>query len=626
MVDIRAELPERVLTDRFSVPHLLTARPATGAQDLTLLIEDHRDGSRARIWRAGDAPSDLLPFPVGVGALLTNDGRWIIDLDDGGGSEVGSLMATAVDGSEVVDLTPGREPFVLRGLESSHDGSAIVATVVDEGGFHVLVIPSRPWGEPRTVYSSPIEAWYGQISPDAALVSVDTTDHNPGVRRPALTVIDTRTLETVAVLNDMPEGPLRGVRFSSVTGDDRVLVSTERSGFARPAIWNVRSGERVDFALPELQGEVMPLDWHTETARVLALHVDDGLHRLLEISEHDGEARVLLEGGSFADPDVADLHPFQWASFFAPDGRVRAIRSSWDVPLSIVELSDSGESRTLIEPADVPPGVPLHSTMVESSDGTRVQLWLGVPRDGKPIGTVLEVHGGPNLVAVDAYNPSAQAWLDAGFAYASLNYRGSVTFGRAFREGFWGSGGDREIEDVAAAVAWLRSQGLADPRSTFITGASFGGHLTLLSVGRLPALFAGGLAHVAVAEWSAAIAAMNPAVRTVWSTWVPPEMVERFSAITYVAQVRASVWINQGSIDTRTPIVGVQRFVDELSARGGDVVMDVFEGGHEPTGLAMLEHDQRRMTDLALRTVREEAWADAASDQAEIRGSGNSNQ
>ncbi|SFR90477.1 Dipeptidyl aminopeptidase/acylaminoacyl peptidase [Microbacterium sp. cf046] len=602
-----------VIAARFAAPRLLTVRPVVGSADLALLIEDHPEGSRARVWRAGEEPTALLPFPVGVGSVLTGDGRWVVDLDDGGGSEVGSLVATSVDGTEVVDLTPGREPFVLRGLEASFDGSAVVATVVDEAGFHVLVIPAAPWGEPRVVYSNPVEAWYGQISPDGALVSVDTTEHNPGVRRPALTIIDTRSLETVAVLDDLPEGPVRGVRFSSVIGDDRVLVSTERSGFARPAIWGVRTGDRIDFDLPGLRGEVMPLDWHAPTGRVLALHVEDGVHRLLVLDEQDGSSQVVLEGGSFADPDVADLHPFQWASYFAPDGEVRAVRSSWAIPLHIAGLAVDGSVRSLVAPGATPPGVPFTSAMVESADGTRVQVWLGLPAGREPIGTVLEVHGGPNLVAVDAYDPSAQAWIDAGFAYASLNYRGSVTFGRAFREGFWGSGGDREIEDVAAAVGWLRGRGLADPASTFITGASFGGHLTLLSVGRLPDLFAGGLAHVAVAEWSAAIAAMNPAVRTVWSTWVPPEMVERFSAVTYVDDVRASVWINQGSIDTRTPIVGVQRFVDDLAARGGDVVMDVFQGGHEPTGLAMLEHTQRRMADLALRAIRGEAWSDAAA-------------
>jgi acetyl esterase/lipase len=398
------------------------------------------------------------------------------------------------------------------------------------------------------------------------------------------------------------------VRFASDAGDDRLLLNTERSGFARPVIWNVRTGERQDVDLPELAGEVIPVDWHSPSGRILAVHIADGIHRLLEIDEGDGSTRVVAEGGSFADPDVADLHPFQWASYYAPNGAIRAVRSSWDIPLHIDEIAADGTSTTLIEPAAVPAGHPLTSAMVESADGTRVQLWWARPEGVEPRGTVLEIHGGPMLVTIDAYNPSAQAWLDAGFAYASLNYRGSVTFGRAFREGFWGAGGDREIEDVAAAIAWLREQGLADPASTFITGASYGGHMTLLSVGRLPDLFAGGLAHVAVADWTAAIASMNPAVRSVWSSWVPPEMVERFSAVSYLDDVTASVWINQGSIDTRTPIIGVQRYVDELGARGGDVVLDIFEGGHEPTGLEAAAIDQRRMHELALRTLSGDRW------------------
>lgn len=604
---IPAEIGD-ALARRFDTPHLLTVRPVTGGDDLALLIEDHRRGSRARVWRAGEEPSDLLPFPVGVGAILTRDGNWVVDLEDGGGSEVGTLVAMSVDGSQVVNLTPGRSDFVLRGIEASYDGSAIVVTVVDEDGFHVLVIPADPWGPPRTVYSSPIEAWYGQISPDGALVCVDTTDHNPGVRRAALTVIDTATLETVAILNDLPAGPVRGVRFSAVPGDPRVLVNTERTGFARPVIWDFRSGARQDFALGDLAGEVIPLDWHAQRGVVLALHVEDGIHRLLELREADGSMRVVAEGGSFANPDVADLHPFQWASYYAPDAAIRVVRSSWDVPLHI-EQSDADGTRTLVPPALVPPGRPMDSAMIPSADRTRVQVWLGTPADREPIGTVLEVHGGPNLVMIDGYEPSAQGWIDAGFAYAALNFRGSVSFGQAFREGFWGSGGDREIEDVAAAVAWLRAQGLAEPASTFITGASFGGHLTLLSVGRLPDLFAGGLAHVAVADWTAAIAEMNPAVRSVWTTWVPPELVERYSAISYLDEVAASVWINQGALDTRTPIVGVQRFVDGLEERGGDVVLDVFDGGHEPTGLEYRERTQRRMVELALRALDGRRWS-----------------
>ena len=597
-----------MIDQRFAVPYLMTVRPAAGEADVALVVENHPEGARGRLWRAPDAPGELLPFDVSMGAIVTPDGHWVVDLDDGGGSEVGALVATTVDGSERVALTPGREPYVLRGLVFSHDGSTLVATVVDEEGFHVLAIPAAPWGEPRVVYSSPIEAWFGMPSSDAALVSIDTTDHNPGIRRPRITVVDAASGAPVATLDDLPDGPIRAVRFSSLPGDERLLLNTERSGFSRPVVWNVRTGERKDFDLPALVGEVIALDWHAPSGRILAVHVDAGIHRLLEIDEAAGSVRTVREGGSFVEPDVANLHPHYWTSYYAPSGAVRALRSSWAVPLHVTEVAGDGTETTLIAPAPVPPGQPLTSTLVTSADGTRVQLWSGRPSGREPLGTILEIHGGPNLVTVDRYDPAAQAWLEAGFAFASLNYRGSVTFGRDFREGFWNVGGDREIEDVAAAIAWLREQGLADPASTFITGASYGGHMTLLSVGRLPDLFAGGLAHVAVADWSVTIQAMNPAVRSVWSSWVPPELVTRFSAISYLDDVRASVWINQGSIDTRTPVVGVQGYVDRLRARGGDAVLDIFEGGHEPTGLEGAAHDQRRMHELALRTLAGERW------------------
>lgn len=608
MLNIPEDVTTTTVEERFATPLLMTVRAAAGAADLALVIENHPEGARGRIWRTPATPSDLLPFEVSTGAIVTTDGRWIVDLDDGGGSEVGTLVATSVDGSERVELTPGRAPYVLRGLESSFDGSSIVATAVDEDGFHVMVIPAAPWGEPRVVYSNPVEAWFGLPSADASLVSIDTTDHNPGIRRPRITVVDAASGASVATLDDLPDGPVRAVRFSSVVGDARILLNTERSGFSRPVIWHVRSGDRRDFALPDLTGEIIGLDWHAPTGRVLALHVDGGIHRLIELDEADGSVRIVLDGGSFAEPDVANLHPYYWTTYYAPDGSIRAMRSSWDVPLHVTEVAADGTETTLIAPAAVPPGHSLSSTIITSADGTHLQLWSGRPSDREARGTVLFIHGGPNLVAVDRYDPSAQAWLDAGFAYASLNYRGSVTFGRAFREGFWNSGGDREIEDVAAAIAWLREQGLADPASTFVTGESYGGHMTLLTVGRLPDLFAGGFAHVAVADWSVTIQAMNPAVRSVWSSWVPPELVARFSAITYLDDVDASVWINQGSIDTRTPVVGVKGYVDRLRARGGDAVLEIFEGGHEPTGLEGARLSQRRMQELAFKTLAGERW------------------
>ncbi|WP_260327899.1 S9 family peptidase [Streptomyces sp. Ag109_O5-1] len=76
-------------------------------------------------------------------------------------------------------------------------------------------------------------------------------------------------------------------------------------------------------------------------------------------------------------------------------------------------------------------------------------------------------------------------------------------FGRRFREGFMPAIGDRELEDIEAAVRWPVAEGVADPDKVFVTGASYGGFLSLLSVGRLPGLSAGAPAHVPMADWPA---------------------------------------------------------------------------------------------------------------------------
>lgn len=604
----------------FAGPYLNTVRPAAGTTDVSLVVEEHEDGTLGRIWdAAADKLGDPLPFAVGQGAALSPDGRWVVDLDDDGGSEVGRLHAVRTDGAERTELTPGRSAYVLRGLEFSADGSELAVTAVDDDGYHLSVIPVDPWGSARTIYSSPNEAWYGHLSADGALACIDTTDHNPGVRRTAVTVVDVASGRVVAVLDDMPAGPVRAVRFSGRSGDPRVLAWTERSGFARPAVWNPMTGARVDLDLPNLRGEVMPLDWHAESGSILAVHVDAGIQRLLLLSD-DGSARTVIGDGdgSYVHPDVANVYPTYSGSYFAPNGEIRVVGSSWNVPLHVRSHQAGGDPRIVLAPADVPPGHGLTSSVIPSADGTRVQLWWGAP-DGEARGTVLEVHGGPNLVAVDGFDPSAQAWLDAGFAYVSLNYRGSVCFGRTFREGFWGVGGDREIEDIESAVGWLREQGLADPRTTFITGASYGGHLTLLSLARLPDLFAGGLAHVAMADWKAAFDDMNPALRSAWIGFLggPPDEVTdilaRYSAINLVDRVKAPAWLNQGARDTRTPAAQAQRYADALRASGGDVVIEWFDAGHEPSGLRAHEHDQERMLHFVERTLAGLRWDAAQS-------------
>src|SRR5207249_7839956 len=143
-----------------------------------------------------------------------------------------------------------------------------------------------------------------------------------------------------------------------------------------------------------------------------------------------------------------------------------------------------------ISSEDVPPGRPWRSVSFPSSDGTPIQGWLALPEGAGPFPTILETHGGPTAVMMESFDPSCQMWLDHGFAYLTINYRGSTTFGKEFLEKIWGNVGYWEVEDMVAARAWLVGQGITKADQVFLTGWSYGGYLTLQALGTYPALWA----------------------------------------------------------------------------------------------------------------------------------------
>jgi dipeptidyl aminopeptidase/acylaminoacyl peptidase len=51
--------------------------------------------------------------------------------------------------------------------------------------------------------------------------------------------------------------------------------------------------------------------------------------------------------------------------------------------------------RVVLPVRDVPPSRPWRSITFTSSDGQRIQGWLGLPDGEGPFPTVLETHGGP---------------------------------------------------------------------------------------------------------------------------------------------------------------------------------------------------------------------------------------
>ena len=609
----------------FDSRQFLKFRNGRGPHDLELAVLDRDPSPQLALWDVAAGQLHTLDGDFGdaLEAVPTADGQAVLALRDFHGSEIGHVWRTPLDGASSTDLTPELPPYVLRGIDTARVGPRVLLTAVSDDGFQLWLATEDASQAPVLLYSSRNEAWNGVLSADGRLAAIDTTDHNPGVRRFAVTCVSADDGRPQATLTDGPDGPVRAVRFSPVAGDPRILVSTERTGFARPCVWNPVDGSRVDVTAPHLAGDLVALDWSPDAARLLAVHVDQGVHRVHEYDLATGELHAVRHpDGAYFEPDVAAAHLNIWASHYGATGEIRLLRQRFDLPLAVLRVDHPGASPVPVappaadRPAPAPAGTPLSSFTLRSKDGTPVQLWAARPPAAtEPGPLVLYLHGGPNMVTVDRYSPSAQAWLATGVGYAALNYRGSVTFGRDFREGFLGRVGDRETEDVETAVRWLVDEGYARKDQVFVTGVSYGGFLSLLSVGRLPGLFAGALAHVPMADWIAAYPDMNPALQAAWRAFLggtpqeAPDRYHRASPISYVADVRAPVWIRHAEHDTRTPANQAYRYAAALQDAGGDVLLEWYDGGHETSSRTKSVADHARMAALVRAAVDGVPWS-----------------
>jgi dipeptidyl aminopeptidase/acylaminoacyl peptidase len=289
---------------------------------------------------------------------------------------------------------------------------------------------------------------------------------------------------------------------------------------------------------------------------------------------------------------------------FLEDGRILMTWQDPSHPSRVIALdrqTGSGMS-TLIAAGDAPEGKPWRSISFASENGDTIQGWLVVPDGEGPFPTILHTHGGPSAVAMTLYAPESQTWVDCGFAFLTINYHGSTTFGRTFERSIDQRLGDLEVEDMASAYHWLVDEGIARPDAVFLTGGSYGGYLTLLGLGRHPELWAGGMAVVAVADWTVMYEDESEMLRGYQralfggSPEETPDRHKKSSPITYASNVRAPILVIQGSNDTRCPARQMKGYEAKLKSLGKEIDVHWFDAGHGSRAQEQqIDHQERKL-------------------------------
>ncbi|MFT3872961.1 MAG: prolyl oligopeptidase family serine peptidase [Nocardioides sp.] len=151
----------------------------------------------------------------------------------------------------------------------------------------------------------------------------------------------------------------------------------------------------------------------------------------------------------------------------------------WAVPLpgpGSAETLEEVKLRRLTRFAEgAPAAAPVRRTHFRA-EGRELDLWfLGDP--GRPLPTVVLVHGGPQFAFGEAFNLDAQALCAAGFGVLYTNVRGSTGYGAEFGGAIRGDWAEGPTRDLLAAVDHAVELGWADPERLGVAGNSYGGYL-----------------------------------------------------------------------------------------------------------------------------------------------------
>jgi len=562
--------------------------------------------------------------PIGVpGGACTPDGEGIVWFNDTTGDEVGhwlvepftdrpgsasgpaagtafghaadSALGHAADSA--LGHAAGRRPLAPGVADAWSAGLALEGDLVVVGtatadGYAVHVCQGG--ADARVVHSHPETVEVAGLSWDSSLLCIEHAEHGDTMHL-AVRVLDPRTGRTIGDQWDGDGLGLSVAGWAPVAGDQRVALVHEREGFDRPAVWDLATGERRDFAV-DLPGDVSVAGWWPDASALLLVHDHEGRNRLwrldiatghLEPVIHevgtvsgarvrpDGDVWLRITSGAIP-PTVQTSDGIEVCAAVgekAPGGV--AYRSSWftDPATSF----GGGSDEDFGPPAGTPAGPP----------GTAaIHGFVASPPGPGPHPILMLVHGGPTWAYSDAFMPEVQAWVDHGVAVAMVNYRGSTGYGTAFRDALIGNPGFPEVSDVVAGLDALVAEGVADADRAAVGGGSWGGYVSLLTIGLHPQRWAAAVAVVPVADYVTAFADEAPGLQSFDRSLFggsPDEVGDLYrerSPLTYVDRVRTPVLVIAGDNDSRCPIQQVLNYVEALQAHGGEVQMIRFDAGH----------------------------------------------
>ncbi|HEY2805121.1 MAG TPA: prolyl oligopeptidase family serine peptidase [Gemmatimonadales bacterium] len=281
-------------------------------------------------------------------------------------------------------------------------------------------------------------------------------------------------------------------------GSNRIVFASEQTGWIGMYSVNAEGGEATRLTPTGCEVYNVAMARDRESIVYDSNCGDIERHHVQSVHVLGGTPRELTSGSGI-----------EWKPQPLGDSLVALLRSDAQHPGA--PALTRGDSLHVLEGWPMPEAFPAGQlvtptqVLVTAADSTVIHCQLFLPPNPAPNEkhpAVMFFHGGPSREMVLGfhfmhYYSNAYAFnqylASRGFTVLSVNYRGGVGYGRAFRQASGrGRNGASEYQDLVAAATWLRARPDVDTSRIGLWGGSYGGYMTALGLARNSDWFAAG--------------------------------------------------------------------------------------------------------------------------------------
>jgi dipeptidyl aminopeptidase/acylaminoacyl peptidase len=588
-------------------------------------IEFFRGGSLMALPLDGGAPKSVAEIP-GRGASISRDGTRLVYLT---GKPTEIHLRSLTDGSDRVVATMTEPISVASWIDDQHlqisaggGGQTIVHNQTPDysGAKIIYTITERAPGPPADTWVLTI----GGVAPvkytagggggfggrggsrwiDASHFLIDR--QSPDFKKRSIFVGSTAGGEPRLVHEDVKQ------TFWSMTGDARggsqaspngkwISFLSDRDGWDHLYVVAADRGLKSDADYPDHvdpeiqitkgQYEAWRPSWSPDNTRI-AFDSNEGAN---PGNRHVYVATLVPDSRGFRLE--AEVHPVTTGRgtnidpIWSPDGRMLVYQHTDphnSADLWVVDATK--KNATPIRLTDSMPAEIDRAAFVEPElvhypgpDGKPVPAYLFVPKNldrSRKHPAIVWVHG-------DGVNQNYDGWhvqrnyavyysfhqylLQKGYTVIAPDYRGSIGYGSAWREGVYMDVGGKDFRDAAMSANYLKTLPYVDADRIGIWGLSYGGFFTLLAVTEMPTAFRAAVDVAGVADYAMYYDDPYHGTWTASRIGTPeehPKVYAQASPVSHVDKLERPLLVLHGTSDVNVPYLHSVRLIDALLKNG----------------------------------------------------------